>query len=51
MYRAEEILKSAVPSLYLLLSNCFSSCWPYSILGSPPHFLDLLDYLLEMVDL
>jgi hypothetical protein len=43
MYGADELLKSAIPSVYLLLSNCFSSCWSYSILGPPPHFLALLD--------
>jgi hypothetical protein len=51
MYGADELLKFAIPSVYLLLSNYFSSCWSYSILGPPPHFLDLLDYLLEMMDL
>jgi hypothetical protein len=51
MYGADELLKSAIPTVYLILSNCFSSCWSYSILGPPPQFLDLLDYLLEMMDL
>jgi hypothetical protein len=47
MCGADELLKSAIPLAYLLLSNCFSSCLSYSILGPPPHFLDLLDYLLR----
>jgi hypothetical protein len=49
MYGADELLKSAIPSVYLPLLNGFSSCRSYSILGQLPHFLDLLDYLFEMM--